>query len=269
MLYFIPPNISQVYLSLALQQCEQILGVAFQLVCVPVTRSFLVHALGQFGQLLNHAIAMHPQRLLILAIHLQSANIFREAILHIVGASEDYADGRQSPFQGIPKGVIDLINIKIKHLRQTKQKINESLFLSTILIDSERINPSSGEYTKFPTWLVVQIWRDWFSNQLAECQTSPEGVGQLYRRLFRAGNEYLEVSEIRTILEGIKWNEPVNYYDLDDDLNLMKDYARDAVRGLCKNHSMLDLEEAGISYLTCTWVENDELPWNQKQQHGE
>jgi hypothetical protein len=61
----------------------------------------------------------------------------------------------------------------------------------------------------------------------------------------------------------------VNYYDLDDDLNLMKDYARDAVRGLCKNRSMLDLEEAGISYLTCTWVENDELPWNQEQQHGE
>jgi hypothetical protein len=52
-----------------------------------------------------------------------------------------------------------------------------------------------------------------------------------------------------------------NFKDVDEDLAIMKAFAKMTVSDLIFNNSMLDIEEAEIEHLTCTKVENDDLPW--------
>jgi hypothetical protein len=52
--------------------------------------------------------------------------------------------------------------------------------------------------------------------------------------------------------------------EVEEDLKLMKDFAKHQVHLLCVSRSMLSVDEADMGYFTCTKVENDELPWAKK-----
>jgi hypothetical protein len=52
--------------------------------------------------------------------------------------------------------------------------------------------------------------------------------------------------------------------ELEDDMGLMKGFAKTMVKQLVVNNSMLDIEQAGIEHLTCTKIDDADLPWIKK-----
>jgi hypothetical protein len=86
----------------------------------------------------------------------------------------------------------------------------------------------------------------------------------VYRLMVKGGDAYVPIdllaAEVNVLGHKIHCEE-WDWQEAAKDLGLLTDYARKLVKPLCVNHSMLDLEEEGIEYLTCTKVESDEFPW--------
>jgi hypothetical protein len=120
--------------------------------------------------------------------------------------------------------------------------------------------------TIFSTWLVVQIWRDWFCRQMAVAHLNPHKTGQLYRTLAKSGDAYLSTATVKDVIEKIRDPVKVEPDELIEDLELLKKFAQEAVKELCENNSMVDIQEAGIDYLTCTRIMDEELPWFETEQ---
>lgn len=80
----------------------------------------------------------------------------------------------------------------------------------------------------------------------------------------RGGDAYLAPTRVYEKLLKFKGDDfaLLNLKQLEEDLDIMKGFAKIKAKDLAANYSMLDVEEAGIEHLTCTKIENDELPWN-------
>jgi hypothetical protein len=86
----------------------------------------------------------------------------------------------------------------------------------------------------------------------------------MYRLMAKGGDAYLS---LETVCNHIKAFRELNRMitadrqEIEEDLKLMKEFAQNEVRLLCINNSVLAVEEVGIEHLTCTRVENNEIPW--------
>jgi hypothetical protein len=50
-----------------------------------------------------------------------------------------------------------------------------------------------------------------------------------------------------------------------DDLDLLKAFARNTVAPLCRNNGSDNIDQAGVEYLTCTYVADVEVPWYESE----
>jgi hypothetical protein len=264
--YSRPPIISKTSVSVAVEQCETLISIANRIEALPVIRPYLGNALGQFGKKLYTSVAAEPFRWLKISMMLESAVIFKEAMIHIVGAYVPGAEGQINIQVDIPQFVHELILFKVRQVDQQRMDVNERLFSSSIVVDSKTVTFSLADTSVFSTWLVVQIWRDWFCRQMATVHLNPHKTGQLYRTLAKSGDAYLAAAEVKAVIEKIREPVKVDPDELEEDLGLLKKFALEAVQGLCENNSMLDIQEAGIGYLTCTRIMDEELPWFETEQ---
>ena len=69
---------------------------------------------------------------------------------------------------------------------------------------------------------------------------------------------YAQYETFRAMIEEV---QPCVLEDVEEDLPLLKDMASKVVENLAKNNSLLDPEEDGIGWLTCTKVQTRETPW--------
>lgn len=264
--YSKPPVISITSISIALKQCEDLISLAKPLGSLSVVRPYLANAIGRFGKQLYLAIAAEPFRWLELSMILESAAIFKESIIHIVGTYSSTSDGQIDLPAATPQYVRDLIIYKVRNMDQHRMDVNERLFSSSIVIDSKTVTFSFVDMTTFSTWLVVQILRDWFCRQMAVAHLNPHKTGQLYRTLAKSGDAYLSTATVKAVIEKIRDPVKVEPDELKEDLELLKKFAQEAVKELCENNSMVDIQEAGIDYLTCTRIMDEELPWFETEQ---
>ena len=261
-----PPVISTTSISIALKQCEDLSSVAKTLGSLSVIRPYLGNAISRFGKQLYLAIAAEPFRWLELSMILESAVVFKESMIHIVGIYTPVSDGQINLPEELPQFVRDLILFKVRYLDQQRMDVNERLFASSIVVNSKTVTFSFVDAAIFSTWLVVQIWRDWFCRQMVGVHLDPHKTGQLYRTLAKSGDAYLPAEAVKAVVEKIR--EPIKAEpdELREDLELLKKFAQEAVKELCENNSMIDVQEAGIGYLTCTRIMDEELPWFKTEQ---
>lgn len=259
------PEIDAQNINEALRQIEIIIEIARPYGSIPTIRHHLISFVHQFGRGLFKAILENPPRWLFLSIHLECAPIFKEAIIHLVGQYPRYL-WTTIPYSKIPRPVLNIIRKKVNELRVLKASIDGQLFSSSIAIEGQNLTFHSLEKSNFDTWFVVQLWRDWFCHSLSKHAKADSGAGATYRLMRKGGNAYLDHLAVYSSLVEYRGKSfgSWNLKTVETDLKIMKDYAKERVKDLVVNHSMLDVEEAGIQYLTCTKVENDELPWIKK-----
>ncbi|KAF4637097.1 hypothetical protein G7Y89_g1003 [Cudoniella acicularis] len=278
------PTISTTDIETALRQTELLLNLAEYFDSVGIVRPYLSNTMFQYGREVYKAVLADPPRWLFLSIFLQSAPIFKEAIIHIVGMHPFWPSSTVSRSEFEPE-VLALIDKKVAELQKMKAEINEKLLTNSIVQDN-RITHDA--------WLIVQQWRDWFASGLAKSNTARVRLatdparsdikltdGLVYRQIAKGGETYLPLYGVLTLLREIKSKTcakcssrhlnqvpETKVEDLvlqskwvSEDLLRLKDYAMKEVKSLAVNESMLEVEEADVGHFTCTRVETNELPW--------
>lgn len=284
-------------IPIALRHCEALFVAAKSIGAetIGILTFYINNVFMLFGQSVYPAIYNEPLRWLKFTANLRNAVFFREAMVHVVGAWPDSPTDSYRKMLG--EKVYVLVERKAMDLRSRICRINEQLFTSSLSIDGQRVGIDPDNKTTFDTWFVVQVWRHWFSDNIGDaCQPRLVGynpriheerkgfdsfikLGTVLRTVGQGGEAYLDTEELKMMLRRftpsplvggknariqshdrmkvMQWN------DVDKDLNMLRAYAREELvkSGLLTNASGLRPEEAGIHYLTCTTVDDSELPW--------
>lgn len=261
-LHHLSPSIDTTNIKNARRHIELLCGTAVLYGSASLIRIQASNHLLNYGRNLFQAVLQDPPRWLFLACHLRCAPIFKEAMIHIVGQSPNWPwkTAQRSDFSS---KVLALVDTKAAELSSLKVRINQKLFESNINIDGHGLTLFNLDNSSYGSWLIVQIWRDWFCHALTSISKKKQKVGKVYQLMGKANDVYLPPTKVFEALLDLKGKDFAvsNLKDLVEDMGMMKDYAKAKVKPLIANYSMLDVEEAGIEHLTCTKIENDELPW--------
>ncbi|KAL2074605.1 hypothetical protein VTL71DRAFT_8383 [Oculimacula yallundae] len=264
--YSLPPIIDTENVEMAYEQSHLLIKVASLYGSIPMVRPYISSALMHFGQELYMAIMADPPRWIQLSFYLESAPIFRESMIHIVANLPNWP-WASLPFDDLFSPVKELIREKMTALECSKDRVIKSLYSNKVLDVEVFSRPLVKD--SFDTWFVVQYWRDWFARSLAQANKASEDGdkctrGKVYRDLHRSGEAYLPTILVLDAVEACRAKDlssKSKRQGIEQDLKTLKDFAQKEVQELCANYSMLSVEDAGISYLTCIKVENHEFPW--------
>ena len=263
-MFYKAPNLSTKDIDCALGECEKIVILAKYYDCLPTVRPYLGNILSQFRRTLYLSITKDPPRWLKLATSLESNSIFSEAMTHCAGCYP-YSPW-ETPFSTLTSNVLELVRSKSEWLRGLRTNINLELLINSL---SEVTGGPIVSLAKSPgAWLVVQIFRDWFSNQLRELRDTRKLYhSALYRLMAQGGDAYLASAEVgKQLIEKVAVNEMFiddeDWEAMETDLEAMKMFAKEAVERLMVNQLMIDPVAEKIPYLTCVEVGADDFPWN-------
>ncbi len=251
-----PPEICSTNIDTALEQCEALIKVAECYGSLFVVRPYLGNIFSQYRHELFLAISKDPPRWLNIATPLQSASIFSEAIIHLAGCWPDWP--WPTCHETVDRQNLRLVKTKAKSLADLRSLVDRDILQNTIATNDRPVTLKNS----FETWLVVQMFRDWFIEEQNRCRKMGRPHhGAVYRLMRRGGDAYLRTEEVVEMLNGVDGTSTGVWEEVGDDLRLLKDFAQGAVEPLCKNRLMLDVEEAGLQYLTCVEVGMEEFPW--------
>ncbi|PQE12905.1 adaptor complexes medium subunit family protein [Rutstroemia sp. NJR-2017a BBW] len=270
--YNIPPAISTTDIHQAVEQAGMLVKVASLYQSLPIVRPHICYSLLSHGRDLHSAILQNPPHFLLLS----------EAIIHIVG---------QAPLwpwpvskDDIPSKVLRLIERKFVDFKSAKSVVNTELFTSCLAKGNSRITITQIDPGTLDTWVVVQMWHDWFCGAVRECNTVREKQGKIiegnmYRVIARGGESYLQIEEVLRVLRPYKAQPGSSGWgnwerkEVEEDLRMMKEFAAKAVKELVVNRAMINVmgseDESEVGHLTCVKVEENELPWVGEVENGE
>lgn len=239
--------------------------------CMDVVRPRLGPTLLTHGRELFLAIKDDPPRMAMLACALEDGIIFKEALIHLVGCHPSWPDHwtRQSRLEKRQECAGVLVNVQRKagELKRRRELLDRDLLLNTITTDDAQ----EIDIARSPeTWLVAQMYRDAFASLINAIQIEDEDghqtpdplqIGAVYRRLLRGGNEFLPLKEVYRKFEQLRVGYDHNV--VLDDVMLLKGYASEKVREICRNGLLSNLEGADVDvgHLTCVEVGEHDMPW--------
>lgn len=261
--YNIPPSIPINSISAACTHSEQLVKLADTLGCLHLITPHISTALLSYRQTLFTAIKDDPARWLLLSLRLENDNIYTESLIHLAGAHPCWPWPTPTKRAHLPDSTRHLIAKKSNELDQACLEAERSLLLLlTIRIghNSSPVQPQDPSH--FPTWFVVQTYRDVLARELHTLESSKTAAlkrGTMFRKIWRGGSAYMDYEEMRRLMEQIM---PSAVENLSEDLALLKEFAGKIVEDLARNEAMVDVEACGVGWLTCVRVERGEdIPW--------
>lgn len=265
-------NIDHKNLDKALEQAEDLLELATKYDSLYVVQQRLPEYIFNFQRELYKAVARDPPRWLKLSLQLQSAPIFKEAVLHIVGNYPKWQDLAFGVINSSPN-MIKYLERKITHFKAFKNDIDEHLLRNNHWRVSNDPDTKMKEPTIFDVeepdynvYLVNMAWKDWYGQSLSrakEARAQNHEDATMYREIASGGDCFLNPNFICSRLEklrGVTFTEEETA-EIHKDLAKVKKYARDQVEELCINESMVVAEHEGITHFLCVIVPDKELPW--------
>lgn len=264
-----PTSIDTNNINEALRQVEAVIRVAELYGSIPFVRAHLSNCLLQYGRDLYAAILKDPPRWLQLSLYLESAPIFKEAAVHIIGnlGHWPWATVQLKDFPEDFRGADGLFQRKVDELKILMADAEKNLFLISTHVEGEESLLAQMYKKTIITWYMVRLWKRWFSRAITNDEV-PKGTkrrdGTKYRLIAKGGDAYLPlklvINQIRVFREPI-WLTEADKQGIEEDLKMIKAFAQKQVDRLCTNTSMISAEEAGIEHLTCISVDNDDIPW--------
>ena len=251
------PLVSSTDIDQALEQCEKLVAIAQHYGSLHIIRPYLGNSLAQFRHTLFKGIAKDPPRWMVLAVSLESATIYSEALVHCAGCWPCWP--WPTPSTSVQAAAFSIITTKGKELLALRSEIDQELLINSLEDDDGRpvtLKKSAEQ------WMVVNIWRDWLARNLNIYRNNGNGYfGTYYRTLSKGGDAYLPAEKQAEKLCEISGYGMRHWEDVAQDLKALKDFAMRAVALLVKNNLFLEPVSAGIEYLTCTEVTADDYPW--------
>ncbi|TGO89300.1 hypothetical protein BPOR_0115g00050 [Botrytis porri] len=266
------PTISATNAATAASQSLLLTKIAYLYGSTKVVRPYIVSSLLSLGRSLYASIRRNPPHFLILANKLQCAPIFKEALVHIVGQYPSWPWLTKQNRMGFELGKV--IQKKFDDLQDMRFKVNDALFQSCLVKENVRVSINNLNRSTFDMWIIVQIWHDWFSQQLRQCKMvrchEDRSVEKhMYMLIAQGGDAYLHIDDVMAMVEPFRAGSETRewgHWEKDQvelQMNVLKKYASEKVKCMLVNELMGDTGgNAGeIEYLTCTKVHEHELPW--------
>ena len=244
-------------ISTALTYTEELIELASSLGCLHVLTSQIGNTLLQYRQLLFEAIRSDPARWILLACKLENDSIYTEAMIHLAGAHPCWPWPTKRKM--LPEAIRRIIITKSRALDQMCLEAERELLLLTIQVHNGPVK--AYENSQFDTWFIVATFRDNLARELTNLEDDKRGSlrrGKLFRKIFKAGSAYMDYEDMRRLLQRVM---PSAVDSLSEDLALLKEHASEYVKDLAKNELMLDVEANNVSYLTCTQITAEDIPW--------
>ncbi|KAK6601443.1 hypothetical protein H4I96_06784 [Botrytis cinerea] len=167
-----------------------------------------------------------------------------------------------------------VVSMKFDDLQHMIFKVNGPLFQSCVVKDKLRVSINNLDRSNFDIWVIVQIWHDWFSQQLRHCTLVQHHEHRnveknMYRLISQGGDAYLKIDDVMAMIEPFRAGSEAREWghwekdQVEVQLRILKEYAAIRVKDLLENELMGETGgNAGeIEYLTCTKVGEHELPW--------
>lgn len=156
--YNYSPALDAIDIAVAYVQCKSLLTLADLYDALAVVGPRIDHHLLQFQSRLWKQIAKYPSSYLRLGYLAQSKTIFREALIHVVGA---WPMGERHIRHQLPDTVLEIIEDKVDDLTDMIGKIEGRLFRLTLTTSrGERVSP----HNSYLDWLSVSLFRQWLAD---------------------------------------------------------------------------------------------------------
>ena len=243
----------------SLAQIEALVEVASYFEALPAIRIYPSLALTEQPHNLYHAIAQDPVRWLNLSVRLESRAIFSESLIHVVGGFPDM-DWPTTCFEAVDE-TKEIICTKAKELRDWTTEIERELLMNSL--EKRRTGAVVTPEDLPGTWLIVSLYRQWVWERIRTSHTTTYRQASFFRQAHKGGDEYLKTNEVKSTIANLPVTTAFRGLDPEKALNILKRTAQALVEPLVKNRLMINAEEAGIPYLTCVNVEEEDLPWKQ------
>lgn len=164
--YNYPPALDTENIANAYVECKSLLKLANIYDSLDIIGPRTDHHLIRFQGRLWKQIAKYPPSYLKLGFLARSKDIFREALIHVVG---QWPAGERQLRGEVPQDVIELIEDKVDELEDTKARVESKLWRLTLTTSrGERVNPQND----WLGWLVMSFWRQWFAENTTPAPVS-------------------------------------------------------------------------------------------------
>ncbi|KAI9646287.1 hypothetical protein NHQ30_005728 [Ciborinia camelliae] len=271
--YGFAPTISSTDLAIAVKQSQMLVKISTLYHSLKLVKPHIIASLLSHGRNLHSSIRHDPPRFLILAFKLECAPIFKEALIHIVGQAPSWP--WPTPPDRIDAPLREFVQKKIDELQAKRCEANHALFQSCLVHEGVRVSINNLNPDTFDIWVIVQMWHDWFTQQVHQCarirrDENRSAERNMYRLMAQGGEAYLKIDEMMATLGQFRADPEVRSWGhwekskVEMQMNIMKQFAAKTVKDLMANDLMGDIGENGdgiVEYLTCTKVEECELPW--------
>lgn len=265
-----PPTLDSIDIATAYVQCKSLLTLADLYDALAVVGPRIDHHLLQFQSRLWKQIAKYPSSYLKLGYLAQSKTIFREALIHVVGA---WPIGERHIRRELPDSVLEIIEDKVEELADMVGEVEGRLF---------RLK-SVSPHNSYLDFLVVSFFRQWLADSTSsppiaarppssrngasrhQSQAPPPyeaspPAGRTFRTLGAFPPTYLGHEECKRFLKlSQELYSRDNLKRFEKRMEELRGLAREVVKPLMRC-SLLGGSEA-VAYLTCTKVEERDFPW--------
>lgn len=268
--YGVPLEIPTTTVSETLTHCDALLEVSDHLSITPLIATQISNVFNSHRQHLYAAIARDPARYLVLAIRIRDTAIYTEAIIHIVGRCRSWPQPWHVRLKALSKEMIEIIKRKARELDNlVLETQNELLTLTINNPNGEPITPSASSATDFNSWFIISIFRDTLVREFNAIGDETLKRGDLFRAIGKGGDAYMPFEETRALVAAVM---PCALETLREDLDILKDSAKDYVEDVVKNRALVDIEKEGVGWLTCVEIKRGkkgDVLWEREADEGE
>lgn len=252
-------------------ECITLLQAGERLGAGNAVRSVVETHLLRLNQKLWGHVGGNPEAWAEMGLRLQSPTIFREAMIHVIGAWNIPQGTRRKELSDMANGqpILDLAQAKHEELLVKKLQI-ESRMLTFFPENMARQStatsiPGRAAYaTDIYKWQALTIIRQYISDQIQAGRTHQARDGGLgfYRTIGEGGGGYLQREVLERFHESFNMS-PRGKACLRAAVAVMKEDFKVTVEELLVDRSLQHRDPNGpqLAYLTCTEILDEELPW--------
>lgn len=223
------------------------------------------------GQILWTHVGANPEPWADLAIRLQSPVIFKEAMIHIVGAFNLKGGIHRQEIEKLDHGeaIIALAQAKVEELEEKKVMVEMRLmtFYPPHLHHpaTEEYIPGRAVYAEdIYDWQALTILRQYLSLAFIgdRHHRAPDGGVSFYRTIGKGGSAYLNKETLNMFHTKFVMSVKGRLC-LAGAVEQAKMEMRAVVKDLLEDRTsaVKDPKDPPLPYLTCTEILNEELPW--------
>ncbi|KAL4821167.1 hypothetical protein BDW67DRAFT_172571 [Aspergillus spinulosporus] len=260
--YDLPPILDNDGYNSILENCQALAELAEDLQSAEIVCPAINKTLLGFDQQLYRLIAQNPVDWVTLAVRIQSAPIFQESMVHLIGK---WSLIKKSDRELLPQNIRTLCVQKIHDLNAVKKTIELRIVNSLPRPRSD--SPQYRETSNYFGWMALTFYQQWLCESFAEGRNhhAADGGAAFYRAIAAGGDFYLnkldqDISQFSASF-GANAGSNKGLRELEKDLNELKKGMKGLVGDLLVNRAKYDSAILGeLPYLTCCKVSEEEMP---------